>query len=656
MNSHLNTESQIHILSISNTPFHPENTRVNFRNTFSTPLLLPNENYEIGLKTIGFDLKFHEKDISKKLFSFPHDIIQFEVNDSMWYHHNHDYEPDTKKTENFYAIESSEFDDDMHTYPTFIKTLNNKMKALFCSHKQRYSHFSCVENSDGSFTFSCRLRGSLFKSIIFSEEFIKLLKLEKLFTDRKWRKIDFTEKLKYWRFSFATSTSNFLMQQQQKPKQRYFFTLELNSVIRQQITYTNLPKFIIVKLHELTSTAINFGDNEKIITMLPITKKNISADYTCYKYENVNNTFHKIKTKNSEIHGFEITLENENHELLKLQPGQPTIIQFLLKEMSVDHHIIRVSSQPSQNFPDNTAANFTVDLQHLHNVIENYHDYEIGLHSIFLPKLLSLTENINDYFYIVIQYCSEIYKVILDFKHSNFELTNLFIGEIPTQTKRQSPLELTFSKRDTAIDTLFITINRHKREDLSEVRNNISIDKYSTGEMHHKLKIFNDLKIHLSPYLWYILTNKVVTEDKEIYSGEISDRIGNTFEVDSTVDDFELNFNIKDRLTPHFCLLNCDAINPHIVCETYDQILQCIPLDVVLTAPHSNKSTQLQINKELNAIDSYYYYRPEEISYYSLCKILNMQFCLQDTDGNQLSFRDKQLHTYLTLNLKRKMK
>ena len=627
MNSHLNTESQIHILAISNASFHSKNTRVNFQNTFSTPLLLPNENYEIGLKTIGFDLKFHKKDISCNLFKFHHDLIQFQLSDNYISKHRNSVRED-----NFYAIHTSVFDNnkDKHTYLTFIKTLNDTFGDLLGDYFKKKSFFSCVENDDGSVTFSCRLTSDVFKKIVISEALIKLLKLEKIFNDKKWFKIKFGEKLKYWRFNFYKAIPDFLRSTKDK------ITLTLNSVIKEHFIYTKLPKFIIVKLHELTSTEINFGEHDKIIAMLPIKRSHASSEFASFKYENINNTFHKIKTKNSEIHGFKITLENENHKVLKLQPGQPTVIQLLLKEMGVDHHIIRFSSHPSIHFPKNTSSNFGINLQHLHNVITNYHEYEIGLHSIFLPKLLSLPKTDKEYFYIMLKYMKKSYKIELEPNAYMFELSSLF-SQISIQSKKQSPLELTFATYTNVKNILKIKINRYKRENITNTNFQSSM-----------------VTIKFSPYLWYVLTNTVSKIDKEIYSESVSSQI--EYDVETTVQDFELNFNFKERLTPHFCFLNCDGINPHIVGESYDQVFQCIPIDVELTLPHPDYKNQIEINKKNELIDSYFYYKPEEISYFSICKIHNMHFILKNLDGFELSFLNKNLNTYLTLNLRKKMK
>ena len=617
MNSHLNTETHYHISTFSNAPFHKDNTRVCFQNTFASPLVLPDNEYKIGLKYVSMDFNVYESDVHTKILNTDLPILDIVLTTEYQRKSNFRPNPNTPL-----QLIPSYFNSDIHTMSTFTKKLNKLFKALIrydAYSDQKRAFFSCVENVDGSNTIQIRIGTDIAKSIAFSEPLINLLNLgNKIYNHKDWQKDKYTH---YWRY-FLTKLA-FL-----NPKRKIDFTM--NSVVKKQLVQNNLPKLIFVKVDQISST-VNLGQFEKVIAMIPISKDNLVKKYSFLKYENLQCSLHNIQlSQHLELQKLKITLENEKGQQLHLKPGQATYVQFLIQKTMTENNILRISSETTDLFPNNTASEFQINLSHLLNM--NYHDYEMGFHSIFIPKIVTLSDDVKTQFYMTLNYLNKDYKITLNNIDKHCDTLDNVLKYIKKESKKQTPIEFTFIPNALESQYIEISLNRHKREKIS------GKDK---------------IKIETSPLLWYTLTNISKLENVLVYHNiKLTSYSYDDFL--SVEEDVLFDFNFKDRLTPHTCAIYCDAITPHITGELYGQILQCIPIDVILTMKQSNNTKQIAENKELDSQDDYYFYKPQEISYYSLCQLLNMHFILKTLDGNSIKFHNSTLKTYINVMLKRK--
>ena len=629
MNSHLNNETNYHVLVFSNAPFHTDNTRVEFQNSFSSPLVLPDKRYKIGLKYLCMDFHIEKKQIYDGVFSFEHDLIYFELTKS--YKEKAEYFPSNL----FHTLSTSSFQNKHHTITTFVKKFDKlfKRSAGYTQYARKIGSdrtrkfFTCHDNKDGTFTFQMQIPTNMLKYIYLSNDLVKIFNLQDVINSPNhktyWSLKRYGTEMNYHQFYFGA----YLWQH--PTAQEY----SLSSIIAKPLLQNNLPKILCVKVNEISSKT-NFGNEEKIIAMIPLSKKEITTKYSFLKYENLNCTFHDIQlSQRLELQKLKITLENEKGEKLNLGTGQPTNIQFLCQKMNIEEHILRLSSQITNLFPNNTAANFKVNLDRLRNM--NYYDYEIGLHSIFIPKIVSLPNEIRKLLYVNISFQNENFHITLH-KEEKYETQDIFLDYLKSETKEKSPIEFTLFWKQKQ-ETMFIKINCQNQE---------HIDSY-----------LSTLTITMSSLLWYILTNESEIHDKLIYSENILHKIGTEFE-DTLMEDIHNNskfdFNYKDRLTPHSCAIYCDVITPHITGEMYGQILQCIPLDLYLTVEQSTTEKQLTENEQLHKMDDYYYYKPLQISYYSICQLSNIHFLLKTLDGTTLNFYDQTLKTYINVNLRKR--
>ena len=466
---------------------------------------------------------------------------------------------------------------------------------------------------------------NILKYIWLSDDLVKIFNLQDVINSPNhknyWTHERYGTMAYYWRFF----SGGFLWQH--PSAQEY----SLSSIITKPLLQNNLPKILCVKVNEISSKT-NFGNEEKIIAMIPLSKKEITTKYSFLKYENQNCTFHDIQlSQRLELQKLKITLENEKGEKLNLGTGQPTSIQFLCQKMNSEEHILRLSSQTTDLFPNNTASNFEVNLDRLRNM--KYHDYEIGLHSIFIPKIVSVPDEIRKLLYVTISFQNENFHITLH-KEEKYETLDIFLDYLKSETKSKSSIEFTLFWKQ---ETIRIKINLTKQE--------------------HIDSLFSTLNITMSPLLWYIITNESETYDKLIYSRDIKHKFGTEFE-DTVMADIHSNskfdFNYKDRMTPHSCAIYCDAITPHITGEIYGQILQCIPLDIYLTVEQSTTEKQLNENEKLHTMNDYYYYKPLQISYYSIYQLSNFHFLLKTLDGTTLNFFDRALKTYINVNLRKR--
>lgn len=378
-------------------------------------------------------------------------------------------------------------------------------------------------------------------------------------------------------------------------------------ILYDNLTEKLLPLIIRIKMNEVDPHI----DNEKWtrnICDIPVTKK-MRKDAVTYFEPKIKRYFPLSKNTLSAI---TITLEDEDGNRARMKDGEATLVNFHLKkipgrmeENELFH--VQLSSSPLRNNGRknlaNTNSKFEVFLPEICGKLK-YSDWEVALHSIFLPK---------DYMSINI-HNREKYWIILSPEN------NKDYNASTHDTIFLSPV-----KDGSSLVTLVNVINACIS---AQAKNN---DCYITamaasrtfGKDSLQLVSSKPTAVHLSAHLWFLLKGEELI-DKELES----------LPSPNSPTIIDLNW---DRAACHSVLLYCNKIIPHYVGSSMEKLMDQIPI-----VHHDNDLI-------------HYHYECHHLSYHRLNSSLqSMTMELKNYGRDKIEYENPQTPTIINLVFRRR--
>lgn len=345
------------------------------------------------------------------------------------------------------------------------------------------------------------------------------------------------------------------------------------------------PNLIKVQLWEMTRnlSAVNLVQD---LAIIPTTKQGYPFYNICRQKEYFPLNTHRL----SEI---SIKLVDENNFPLHLGSGQPTLLKFRLKKLSMRSFVLRLSSLESRTvFPDDSNSSFRIILQQPLDCSK----WNVALSSIYLPNLTDIRAHLTaeNFFFVVV----------------GEEGVKRFTLEDATELTQKSILELI----QLRLSNTFLT---NSPVDIEEDEGVLFV------------KFNQNAKLHFSGLLAYLLSQTPLPTSKmQSLEGLKSQRV-------------RLGRLKFDKLQPHSILLYCNFITPIIFGNSYARVLQIIPF----------------FNSENDANNDIMKYEAQHLEFLPLLMNdpQTLQFEMRNSSGHLLKFQDGTTEIFITLIFREKM-
>lgn len=374
-----------------------------------------------------------------------------------------------------------------------------------------------------------------------------------------------------------------------------------------------LPKFIQVFVDQVDSQSDN-NRQSKCICEVPISKKTKEVKETYFEPE-IPKYFPLFQSTLSEL---SITLADENGEEIKLGFGQSTIVNFNLKKIAntmANGETFHVRLSSNKDNTDSRVSNnsnncFEVLLPPLYSQLD-YSDWEVALHSVFLPKItLPINEynykdfwiklsgdaaNLNDLTvidYVLIKPFSDTSK-----DYSSFKVFQNYINSCLNEQATKYTCEIVFNEE-----------GKEGNEDV--------------------IKIVSDsgpIVILFSPQLWFLITGEPDPNVLLVKNTHVK----------------KINYDL-DRLECHNVLLYANIIESHYFGDSFSKILHQIPIQHNYKKEEEDKDIQ------------YYHHQCKHLSFHAIGSSLHkIKIELRDTAGWLIKYSNQQLPSIINLIFRR---
>lgn len=323
----------------------------------------------------------------------------------------------------------------------------------------------------------------------------------------------------------------------------------------------------------------------------------IKVKEALYPFFNVCKRKEYFKLNWNRLSTLRVTLVDEENYPINAGNGQSTILKLQFKKFPMSSFVLRLSSLESKNvFSDNTNSSFRILLR---QPLDLSRTWEVALSSIYLPSKIDVASTLfAENFYISISLGGDAFRRIplnslTDFSPDGFvtHCTEKIAAAFPRQSV---PIQITAQE------------NR---------------DIYIQFEANVSLRI--------SGMLAYLM-EKAPTPDLQHFWPMEGQR-------GTKIKWGKINYK---RVQPHVAVVHCNFISPLIVGNTFGKVLQIIPY-----------------YDSANIFGSIMKYEAQHLDFLpmSMNDRTVLQFEMQNTLGNLITFNDKNAEILLTLVFREKM-
>lgn len=355
----------IYLISNGSQDFYPENKLTSFTNHVPWPIeFSPQEKWEVGVESFGISCNFKRLDVETNA---PHILItkcqtedrkceetcrgekpvKFNFQSCIW----HKFNLPLEGKEIVSGTTFQKLSDQIAQQTGIIMTYINGRLSFDLNDTDKKSQESYWIFFNKKFSNAFGLSGELIRTKEFSE-------VNSLTNDYD----------QYYKINYVNINGKVYSQREAKFENEEYniYNIGLNQLTKKHVQLTsdffvlekNYPKLIKIICNIIEPQIFNSTFSKDLLIFSPDFKKTENyffKEIDCVDY---------IPLVTSRITEVSIKLTDENNQQLNLSEGQATIIKLRLKRMAVNKRSfnIRLSSEPTTLFPDNTNYKFKVKL------------------------------------------------------------------------------------------------------------------------------------------------------------------------------------------------------------------------------------------------------------------------------------------------------